>query len=62
MLNPFKLFTRMLVAGFKITGYALVCLFQILWYLWHRRTDKIGDAVGDCGRAVVDAIAEMFER
>lgn len=51
----------MLVAGFKITGYALVCLLQVLWYLWHGRTDKIGDAAGDCGRAVVDAIADMFE-
>ncbi len=44
--DPFKLFGRGLVACFKIAGYTITFIMQILWFISHGRTDKIGDAFG----------------
>lgn len=61
MLNPFKLFGRLFLAFFKITGYTIAYGSQILWCLIHRKPDRIGDALGEYGHAVTDAIAGIFK-
>lgn len=62
MLDPFKLFGRLILAMFMIAGYFLVFLAQVIWYLIFRRSDKIGDAFGDFGRYTVNAMAGVFGR
>lgn len=59
--DPFKLFGRGLVACFKIAGYTITFIMQILWFISHGRTDKIGDAFGGFGRSVTDAIGDIFQ-
>ena len=60
MLDPFKLTYRLVLAGFKITGYFISYGMQALWYLLHRTPERIGDAIGEMGRSVTDAIADIF--
>jgi len=57
--DPFRLFGRLLVAGFKITGYTVTFIVQVVWYLFHRHHD-IGLAFGDFERAVTNAIGDVF--
>lgn len=33
ILDPFKLFFRLLILGLKITGYTIACGVQSLWYV-----------------------------
>lgn len=58
--NPFKLFGRLLIAIFKITGYTVTFIAQVVWYLFHRQTHDIGLAFGDYGKAVTNAIGDVF--
>ncbi len=60
MLDPFKLFGRLLVAGFKITGYCIACGGQSLWYVAHGHRELVGDAIGYLGRDITNAVAEIF--
>lgn len=60
LINPFKLFGRLLIAGFKIMGYTLTFIVQVVWYLFHRQTHDIGLAFGDYGRSVTNAVGDMF--
>jgi hypothetical protein len=60
MVDPFKLFGRTLLAGFKIVGYVIAYGAQALWYLAHASPARIGDAIGEFGRSVTDAIADIF--
>ena len=62
MLDPFKLFGRLILATLRIGGYLVVFVIQVVWYLLYRRTDKIGDAFGDFGRYTVNAMADVFGR
>lgn len=62
MPGPFQLLGRLLLAGFKITGYCVACGAQALWYLAHGKSELVGDAVGYLGRDVTNAIAEIFRR
>lgn len=59
--DPFKLFFRLLIAGFRIVGYTITCIAQVIWYISSGRPDKIGDAFGDFGRSVTNAIAGIFQ-
>lgn len=59
--NPFKLFGRLLIASFQITGYTVIFITQIIWFISYRRTDIIGDAFGSFGRSVTDAVATIFK-
>jgi hypothetical protein len=61
MPGPFKLFGNLLLAGFKIFGYFLVCVAQSIFYALSRRPDKINDAFGYLGRGTVDAISDIFK-
>lgn len=58
--DPFKLFGRLFVAGFKIIGYCAVLAGQIIWYVICRQPVRIGDAVAEIGRGIVNACAEVF--
>lgn len=58
--DPFKLFGRLLIAGFKIIGYTFTFIVQVVWYLFHRQTHDIGLAFGDYGRSVTNAIGDVF--
>jgi hypothetical protein len=60
MLDPFRLFGRLILAFFKVGGYTTVFLAQVLWFLLHRRKDKIGDALGWYGKGIVDSTADLF--
>jgi hypothetical protein len=60
VLDPFKLFGRLLIAGAKIVGYVLTGAAQASWSLVHGRTDKLGDVIGYLGRGITDAITNAF--
>ena len=60
MPDPFKLFGRLFVSSFVITGYFFVFLAQTIWFIAFRQTDKIGDAFGYLGRKIADELAGMF--
>ena len=62
MPGPFELFARLIVAGFRITGYVIASIAQSVWYAANLRPDKIGDAIGFLGRGVTDAIADVFKK
>ncbi len=62
MLDPFKLLIKLFVATFKIVGYFVVFVIQVVIYLANRRKDKIGDAFGYLGRGATDAIADLFRK
>ena len=61
MLNPFKLFGRLLIALFRIIGYSLTLLVQTWGHISHRRKEKIADSFGWFGRSVTDALADIFK-
>jgi len=62
MVDPFKLFFKLFLLGFKITGYTLACGAQALWYIAHGRRELVGGAIGYWGRDITNAIAEVFKR
>ena len=62
MSDPFKLFGRLLLAGFRITGYFVSCSVQAAWYLAHGKRELVGDAIGYFGRDVTNAIADIFRK
>jgi hypothetical protein len=61
-VDPFRLLGRLLLVGGKIAAYLLTGIVQALWYLSHRKTEKIGDVIGWFGRSVTNAVAEAFEK
>lgn len=58
--NPFKLFGRLLIASFQITGYTTTFIVQIFGYLYYRQRYMIADAFGSFGRSVIEAIVGVF--
>jgi hypothetical protein len=59
MPDPFKLFGRLLIASFRITGYLIVFVAQTIWYLVCHEPKRIGDAGGYLGRGIVDALKDI---
>ena len=51
---------RLFVAMFKITGYLVIATKQSAWYATHGQRYKIGDVIGQFGKGIVDAVAEIF--
>ena len=62
MLDPFKLFFRLMMLFFKIVGYTIACGAQALWYTAHGKTELVGDAIGYLGRDITNAVADIFRR
>ena len=62
MLDPFKLFFRLILLGLKIAGYSIACGAQSLWYIAHGKNELVGDAIGFLGRDITNAIADVFRR
>jgi hypothetical protein len=62
MLDPFKLFFRLILLGFRISGYTIACGAQSLWYIAHGHKELVGDAIGYLGRDITNAITETFRR
>ena len=60
MSDPFKLFGRLILAGFKITGYLLTGSAEAAWYIAHGRRDLVGQVIGDLGRGITNAFARVF--
>ena len=60
MLDPFKLFGRLLLALLRASAFTLVFLAQVAWFLIYRRPDKIGDAMGWYGRELVDTFSAVI--
>jgi hypothetical protein len=60
MLDPFRLAGKLFVAAFRITGYTCAFLMQCCVYVVYRQPEKVGDALGDLGRATTDALADIF--
>jgi hypothetical protein len=61
MPDPFKLFGKLLLACFKITGYFIVFVVQVSMHIIFRQPEKIGDAIGYLGRGAVDAFGDIFK-
>jgi hypothetical protein len=62
MLDPFKLFGRLLLALLRVGAFTIVFVAQVAWFLIYRRPDKIGDAMGWYGREVVDTFSSVIRR
>jgi len=63
MISPFKLMWRLVIAGFRIAGYVLVFIVQAILYLrlgGKQYRFKLGDAAGQLGKGVTDALADVF--
>jgi hypothetical protein len=60
MSDPFKLFGRLIIAGFKIGGYLITGAAESAWYIVHGRRDLLGQVIGDLGRGITNAIARVF--
>lgn len=60
MSDPFKLFGRLILAGFKITGYMITGAAETAWYVAHGRRDLVGQVIGDLGRGITNAISHVF--
>jgi hypothetical protein len=60
MSDPFKLFGRLIVAGFKILGYLVTGLAEAAWYTTHGRKDLLGQVIGDLGRGITNALARVL--
>ena len=59
-MDPFKLFFKLILAFFRITGYFVSFLAHALWCFAHGHPEHAGDAIGDFGRSVTDVIADLF--
>jgi hypothetical protein len=60
MSDPFKLFGWLLMALFKVFACTLVFLAQIVWFLLHQRSDRIGEAMGWYGKGLIDCTTDVF--
>lgn len=60
MLDPFRLFGRLMLAFVRIAGYLFAYGLQALWYVAHSKREHVGDAIGEFGHAVTDALADVF--
>jgi hypothetical protein len=58
---PFKLFGRLIVAAFKITGYIITFAIQAVCYSALLKRDKIVDAFGFLGQSVTNTIGDVFK-
>ena len=66
ILNPFKLFGRLIVAQFRIAGYTVILIGNIIWYMSHKSTilylrkRKINEAFIKYAKDVNEAIKDVF--
>lgn len=66
ILNPFKLFVRLMVAQFKIAGYTVILIGNIIWYMSHKSTilysrkRKINEAFIKYAKDIGEAIKDVF--
>lgn len=61
MLDPFKLAGRLFLAFLKIIGYCVAYGAQAVWYMFYGKPEKIGDAIGELGRGITDALAGILK-
>lgn len=64
MISVFEFTKRVFVASFRILGYCVVFIVQIIYYLVvaPRHLDKIGNAFGYFGQGVVNTVADIFNK
>lgn len=58
--DPFKLFGRLILAGFRIGGYVITGIAESAWYIAHGRRDLIGQVIGDLGRGITNALTYVL--
>lgn len=59
LLKVLRFEVRVLLAIFETLGYFLVFIVETMWYIAHGKTEMVGKAIGDFGREVVDAFADI---
>ena len=59
-MNPYRLFGRVLVAILKVGALTVVFLTEVAISLSMGGKERIGDAVGELGRAVIDVFSEIW--
>lgn len=60
LIGPWQLVSALFVVSFRVVGYTITCAGQAAWYPLHGNRAKVGDALGELGRGVTDAISEAF--
>jgi len=60
MSDPFRLFGRLVLAGFKIGGYLITGVAEASWYVAHGRRDLLAQVIGDLGRGITNALAKVL--
>lgn len=58
--DPFRLFGRLILAGFRIGGYVITGIAESAWYIAHGRRDLIGQVIGDLGRGITNALSDVL--
>lgn len=59
LLDPFKLFGRLLILFLRLAAYLAILVFQVIWFSAHGRRE-IGEAIAHFSRSVVDAVNDVF--
>lgn len=60
MLDPFKFTMRLSVLCFVIFGHLVAGLWEAAWYVMHGRRDRVGAAIGDTMRGIVNALGKFL--
>mgnify|MGYP003971326197 FL=1 len=66
ILNPFKLFGRLMVAQFRIAGYTAILIGNIFWHMSHKstilysRNRKINEVFRKYKKDVTEAMKNAF--
>jgi hypothetical protein len=55
-------FWNLLGALIKILGFISVFVLECTWHLVHGRSDRIGDAFGETGRAIISTLVGVFDK
>lgn len=60
LLDPFKFTFALMLFGFRLAGYSVTFLIQVVCFSARRNRDGIIEAFGWYGRSITDAAANVF--
>jgi len=61
MLKMLRFGARVLLAIWESSGYFLVFIVEASWHVAHGHKDMVGKAIGELGREVVHAFADIMK-
>jgi hypothetical protein len=61
MKGLFKAFGRLILTSLQVAAYSSIFVLQTIWFVMHKRSDKIGEAFGWYSKALVDSLVGLFQ-